>query len=163
MSIVSDILNTAALRLTRIHPDNGFGFEVHKVWLPHQDGEEYTPEHLAMVVTAGDQQRETDNDRPGNPPAHAYRLPIKIKCDVIKSKFDQDKTWDHVASIVHSNAVRAIADWPDWHQFDGNCFNAEIQAPTYNKPTDDGGIGSVAFSIDAMFRVAETNPELLRA
>ena len=163
MSILADILKTAALRLSIIHPDNGFAFEVHKIHLPIQDGEEYTPEHLSIIVTADEDsiERETELDRPGNPPAIAFVLPILIECVIIPSNHNCE-TFDTFASTIYSNMASAITIWPDWHQFDRRCLNSEVGRPVYKPPTDDGGIGSVQFTILATYRVDETNLENLR-
>ena len=164
MSIEADILKEAALRLTRIHPDNGFAFEVSKVWLPEQDAEEYTPDHLSIIVTADEENidRAPENDCPGNPPAIAFILPILIEVVLIPSKFFGTETFDQLASIAYANALRAITEWPDWHQFNRRCINSEIGRPVYQKPTDSGGVGKVEFRIFATYRVNETNPEKLR-
>lgn len=162
MSIIADILTVTATRLSRIHLDNGYSFEVPKIWIPQQDGQEYSPQHLNMVVTAGEVDRDPELDRPGNPPAIAWILPIQIHCDLIPSRFASVETFDELATLVHSNIIQAITQWPVWHQFDARCINATIERPEINRPTDDGGIGSVKANINATYRVSETRPEQIR-
>lgn len=162
MSVISEILKTAALRLTAIESDSGYSFDVPKVWLPKQDAEEYTPKHLHMVVTAGEIVPEPEHDRPGNPPAVGRRLPIQCRCDLIPSQIHGTETFDQLASIVESNMMHALTNWPDWYKFGGFCINSEPSNPVTTKPQNSGGIGSVMVTIDAIYRVSETNFEQTR-
>ena len=167
MSVPSKILKEAARRLTAICCDNGYSFDLSDggIHLPFQDGEEYTPEHLTMIVTGPDEiPREPELDRPGNPPAIAYRMPVMVECILIPSRWQCEHTWDEMSSIVLTNISIAItiSNAATWHQFGGLCINAEIQSPQYQRPENDGGIGSVKFIVDAFFRVSEINPTIIR-
>ena len=161
MSVVHDIEDTAARRLASISKANGYSFDVREVILPRQTGDEYTPTHLAIVVTGEDPLRESEHDRPGNPPALGYSFRLNMECTLIPSRHDCE-TFDQLATVVGENIVTAITFPPDWYRFENTTINANIEAPIIKRPENDGGIGSVIFTVETIYRVSETRPNQIR-
>lgn len=162
MSIVSDILNEAATRLKQIKkPD--FTNNVSQVVLPrrHQDKERYTPKDRDIIVRAADPERFPDHDRPGNPPAIGWRLPIQLQCIVIPSSVLTENAQDEIATNFGDDAIRAITKVENWHQFGGICVDANIENPTFIRPEDESP-GGIQIEISAFYRVSENNPNEVR-
>ena len=160
MSVIADILNVAKSRLDQVKIDNGFRVDVEEVVLPQHRVTEYTPCDHTIVVLAGDPVRAETYDRPGNPPAIGYMLPIRVNCIVIPSE-SSTESQDQITTRLAEDAIRSITRVPDWHQFGGICVNSTVGQPVPFR-SDDLSPGGIKFEISAFYRVSETNPSEVR-
>jgi hypothetical protein len=160
MSVISDIETVIQLRLQAILEENGYAEDVAQVILPKRHND-WQPRHRTLLVSSSDPVRSEDSDRPGNPPAIAYSLPVEVSGFVIPSK-DDNRSSNELVTNLMSDAIKAIASVQDWHQFGGNSINADLGPINFVDPDDESPAGG-KFQVDIIYRISETDPYQVRA
>ena len=153
-SVQEQIVAIVKTRLESITIANGYSFDVASVDRVNRLGEDFTPRHLSLVVVAPDEERNTEHDRPGNPPVTAYRLPIAIHAFIRLS----DKTAaieDTTVNDVAANVKKAITSAADWYTFGGNSYLADWGTFEKFESTDHMGF---TLQIIPLYRVSELDP-----
>jgi hypothetical protein len=121
----------------------------------------YTPKHLQIVITRGDEERVTDLDCPGNPPAIAKRQVFEIRCHIMPSEKDTtplERYRDAFVAIVES-AVRG--DESTWYSMGGNAIDTEWESAV--DMDSDGSFAGVMVPVAVTYRHSEGNPNEARA
>jgi hypothetical protein len=116
---------------------------------------DYTPRHLQIVLTRGQQDELVELMCPGNPPARAWRQVFDIRCHVLPSEKDPTSV-DTYCDIIAADVVRVVCEPSRWYTFGELAINAEWQPlETINS---DGGIDGVNVPIAIAYRTDEGNP-----
>lgn len=148
-------------RLEAITTGNGYAFTVPSVDRVNRDANDWKPKNNSIVVVQGDDERDPESDRPGNPPAEAHRLTFEIKGIVRQADrattADQSKENEMTATIKE-----AVSSVSQWHTFDGNSWNAEW-GTTSRITSDTGSYAGVSLELIVSYRVSETDPYTVRA
>jgi hypothetical protein len=119
----------------------------------------WTPKDRQIILTKTNPERAEQFDTIGNPPGLAYSMNLNIHCHVMQSEQDSDPV-ESLLSVMAADAIRAITNDVNWHQFEGTCLNATIGSP--DRKTFDGAFDSITVPISVLFRVAENDPYLVR-
>lgn len=147
-SIVQKILAVAASRL-------GSTEDVSGVYRPTKQGD-FPIKDKVIVVTHEDIERDEELSCAGNPPKIAWVLPVRISA-IIEPDDDDENPIDQRMNDFIVLAMNAITGTgADWHQFDGNAINAELEPPIQFQPSDDTARG-MSFNVRVTYRVDETN------
>lgn len=120
----------------------------------------YTPEHLLLVLTRGENVRVPELDCPGNPPAIARQQTFHVRCHIAPSERDETPV-ERYEDTCEAAIVQAVTDANLWHKFDGNAVNAVIEAT--ESISGDGGYDALVVPIVVTYRTDENNPYNARA
>lgn len=120
----------------------------------------YTPKHLQIVLTKGDDERAAELDCPGNPPAEAHRQIFNIRCHILPSEKDPTPV-DEYCEVLEADVKRVVTDVTRWECFAGNAITAEWLA-TENVDSD-GSSDGINVPIAITYRTDENNPFNVRA
>lgn len=149
-------------RLEQITTANGYAFSVPSVQRINRDATNWTATAYSIVVVQGDDERNPDHDRPGNPPANAYA----VKFQVIGFIRQSDRSTDADQALVNdmnASIRKAIAENSStWHTFDGNAYNADMGTGV-NVLGDVGDYAASAVELTVWYRVNELDPYEVRA
>lgn len=116
----------------------------------------FTPRHLQIVLTAGDKERITELDYPGNPPANAYSQTWNIRCHLMPSEKDPTPI-DTYMELIAADVVRAVCGTDsDWYRFNGLAIDATWES--HEAIQADGGLDGVNVPLAVLYRVAENDP-----
>lgn len=146
-------------RLGQITTGNGYAFTASDVSRVNRDGDDWTPEHLGIVVKQGDETRNPAHDRPGNPPAMAYEQAYEL-IGFVRQSDRADTSDDSLVNQMEAAIKKAVAENSGtWHQFDGASYDANWGDTTRFESTAHAGL-KVPLSV--RYRVSELDPLTLR-
>jgi hypothetical protein len=123
--------------------------------------DEFTPQHLQIVLTKGDEEIVDELSYPGNPPSIAKRVTFNIRCMVMTDEHDLTPV-DTIADTFVADVEQVVAGLEDlWYNFDSNAINAEFLAPIPYQA--DGGIDGTTLPLAITYRHSEGDPYEVRA
>jgi len=122
--------------------------------------EEWTPEDLQIVVVKGGPTRVTDLDCPGNPPALAWQLEVKLRLHVIPSEHDDTATEEY-SSVFVAEVLKEITSTAGWYHWSGLAIDSQIG--DIEPISSDGGFDCTVLPLLITYRVSENNPYEVRA
>lgn len=149
-------------RLLQITVANGFNFDVASVARPQRDATDWTVEHLGMIVVNDDKERLPEHDYPGNPPALAYQLPIKIHCFVkLPDRTKEQQLSDRgVAHDMEAAAKKAVAmNDIHWVRLGGAAYDAMWDQTTEAVSEE---MVLISLTLNTRYRVSELDPYEVR-
>lgn len=159
LAVVETIAGIIESRLEAMIDDTTYQTTISEVQRPSRFAG-FAPIHNQIVLVQGSTERNPALDRPGNPPAIAYRQPFAIHCHVMQSERDQDAL-DSLLNAFHADVVKAICSpTSTWHTFGGNAIDAEFGNVNYVQA--DGGLDGVQIPLTVTFRTSENDPTELR-
>lgn len=164
-TIAEQIVDELVERLERITLENDFAFDVAAVEQPNRTGKTPSYKPRSIVVLPDDAIRDEELDLPGNPPAIAYRLDVRVVAIGSHSDTSTDPAHQD-ARRVAGTAVVAIttpATNPHrWYTFGELAIDAEIgdQTPI---ASPQATLSAYAFTVSITFRVDENDPFTARA
>jgi len=155
-SIPEAIMVVIETRLNTITAANGFENTVSEVVRPLRLGG-FQPQDLQIVMTSGDLTPVPENHCPGNPPANAWNMPVKI-AGIVRTSETSTTAKDTTKLQFMSDVIKALGDSGSatWHTFGGNALNSTI-AGIEDYQADDGSGTGFMVTLDVLFRTDETN------
>ncbi|MEM1224608.1 MAG: hypothetical protein AAGJ40_02865 [Planctomycetota bacterium] len=148
------ITQRAQSRLVSITKANSYSFDVADVDRVNRLAEDFTPQHLSIVIVNATEERNPAHDRPGNPPVQAYRLPVKMHA-FVRLPEDSDDREDAVVNDMVAAIKKAMASPADWWTFGGVSYNAEWGDMEKFQGTTHFGC---TLQLNALYRISETDP-----
>jgi len=121
----------------------------------------YTPRHLQIVMTRGDDERLPELDCPGNPPAVCKRQMFDIRGHIMPSEKDttpNDRYRDAMVDIIEK-AIRG--DETTWYTMGGSAINTEWGSAI--DIDSEGSFAGVMVPVLVTYRHSEGNPSEVRA
>jgi len=159
VAVVETIAGIIEDRLEAMIGDSTYSTDISEVRRPTRFAS-FTPIHKQIVLVQAATERVPILDRPGNPPAIAYRQPFAIHCHIIQSERDTDSI-DTLLNAFHADVVKAICSPAStWHNMGGNAIDSEFG--TVNYVQADGGVDGVQIPLLVTYRVSEDDPTELR-
>jgi hypothetical protein len=107
VAVVETIALALKSRLDAMVGSGSYSTEISEVQRPKRFAD-FTPRHNQIVLTQGPLDRVGELDRPGNPPANAYRQTFNIHCHVMQDERGQEAI-DEMLNAFHADVVKAIA------------------------------------------------------
>ena len=153
------IITTIKSRLELITVLNGYGLNVASVDRVNRLAADWTPKNLSLVLTMGDEERNPPHDRPGNPPAMAYNLPVLVYGFVRLGDRAVAREQTTVNALLAA-VKKAIANTSTWYQFDNATYNADFGTMTPIVTTDHFGF---TLPLVVQYRISELDPFTVRA
>lgn len=148
-------------RLESITTGNGYSFNVSDVTRVGRTAESWKPQNLGIAVRSPIETRNESQDHEGNPPAIAYDLAFDLHLFVRQPKTESDPDPKTENSFVAA-VKKAVAGTSDWHQFDGNAYNADWGTrQAYLSP--EGHHAGATLTLVVQYRISETDPFTARA
>lgn len=159
LSVLESISVELARRLTLLVDNTTYDTKVVEVIRPTRFGT-WTPQHLQIVLTKGQEEVVDELSYPGNPPSVARRQTFNIRGHVMTDEQDLDAV-ETVINTFAADIVKVVCTEANWYQFGGMSINADwlpvedIQA--------DGGVDGVNVPIAILYRTSEGDPYTVRA
>lgn len=121
----------------------------------------FTPRSWQLIITLGDQDRNDDLSKPGNPPSVAFDAVINIHCHLMPSETD-DTPIEEYQNVFYADTIEAITDSGDagWWSWGGLAINTQI-APM-EPIAADGGVDGFKIPLEVCYRVSEWSPYEVR-
>lgn len=116
------------------------------------------PKHY-QVVLGQSVKRNAALSTPGNPPGIAWDLTVEITCTLRPSESDPCPI-DTFRNEFWADAVIAITNHPDWHNWDGLALISTLGDPIDGE--NDAGDAGVMVPLVITYRVSENDPTKLR-
>jgi hypothetical protein len=159
VAVVETIALALKSRLDAMIGSGSYSTVISEVQRPKRFAD-FTPRHNQIVLTQGPLDRVGELDRPGNPPANAYRQTFNIHCHVMQDERGQEAI-DEMLNAFHADVVKAIASGSStWHTFGGYAIDAVFGSVQFIAA--DGGIDGFTVPLQITFRVSEDDPTELR-
>jgi len=160
LAIIENIAVVIHERLLAMIDDPVYSTEVVEVQRPSRFAA-FTPRNNQVVITQGSTERLPAADRPGNPPAIAYRQLYAIHCHIMQDERSEDSI-DSLLNAFHADIVKAIASPSStWHTMNGNAIDCEWGSVNYVNA--DGGLDGLQIPLFVTLRVSENDPTEVRA
>jgi len=151
------IVQAIVAALEKISTANGYATAAVEVIRPRRTGEKFAPADKGIAVIQDAEQRETDDDLVGNPPAIAWRLPVA--CDaVVRVSERATEPMDQMLNILEADVRKALAADGT---FGGLAIRSELGATEYPEPAS--GAEGLTVWLDVIYRVSENDPYVNRA
>lgn len=120
---------------------------------------DYSPKNSQIVLTMGDNERITELDLPGNPPAIARNQTFDIRCHCVPSEKDPTPI-DEYREVVAAEIVKVVSEANYWWTFGGLSIDAEWGNPRpIESPEQFAG---VIVPLVVTYRTDENNPYQVR-
>ncbi len=160
-SLVNTIMEVVKARLETVRVVNGYSHDIADVARPRREGR-YAPQHLLAVITHKDIEHDEDLSHPGNPPAVAWILPVRIVGIVFPSDLIETAI-DEVADSFGADLQKAIAvPAASWQTFSDNAINATIGPLIDADDVESDDASGKEFELRITYRVDETDPNNVR-
>ena len=149
-------------RLNTITVANGFENTISEVVRPTRMGD-FQPQDLQIILTCGDVVPMPANHCPGNPPANAWKMPVRI-AGILRASETSTVAKDTTKLQFMSDTIKALGDSASvsWHTFGSNALNSEIVS-IEDYQADDGSGSGFMINLEVLFRTDETNMFTVRA
>lgn len=123
--------------------------------------DDFTPQHLQILLTKGAEEVIEELSYPGNPPSIAKKVTFNIRCIVLTDEKEIIPV-DTVVDMFVADVQLVTAGLDDhWYNFDSNAINAEFLP--VELISADGGIDGANVPIAITYRHSEGNPYEVRA
>jgi len=160
VSVLESISVVLFNRLKLLVDQTTYNTNVCEVIWPTRLGAEWTPKHLQIVLTQGEEEGLDDLSYPGNPPSVARRQTFNIRCHVMTNEQDAAAV-ETIINTFAADIVKVVCTEANWYQFGGLSINAEW-LPKEDVPSD-GGADGVNVPIAIIYRTSEGDPYTVRA
>lgn len=164
-TIPDQIVDELVARLERITEENDYPFDVAAVEQPNRTGLTLTQKPRSFGVLTGDSQRVEELDRPGNPPAIAYRLDV----DIIAFGSHGDASTDPATQDARrmlglaQKAITTPAVAPHrWYTFGELAIDSDF-GDVETIPSPQAQLSVARLTVSILYRVDESDPFTSRA
>lgn len=161
-SIPEQIAVKVKARLEQITTANGYELDVAEVVRPTRLGG-FRPQDKQLVITQETITRVNELSHPGNPPAIARNLPLKIAGALRASETDTTPS-DTQKNQFWADVLKALGDVAsgDWTKWDGLAIDSRVD-DVEDSTQDDGSSDGFYVILNVIFRTDETNLYNVRA
>ena len=122
---------------------------------------DFTPQHLQIVMTTDEVTANDDLSHAGNPPAIAYDMTVNVHCHLLPSELDVTPI-DEYINTAAADVAESITDAGiDWFNFGGLAIDAQIDP--YERIDAGGGIDGFTLPVQVTYRVSENSHYEVRA
>lgn len=122
--------------------------------------DEWTPEDNQLVLIKQHPVRVTELDHPGNPPAIAWMIEMRIRIHSLASDHDDIPTEQWLSQTM-AEVIKELTAPPQWYHWNGLAIDSQFG--DCETIASEGGFDAMMLPLMITYRVSENNPYEVRA